>query len=225
MSWNQAVPPGIGALVGAAVGAWANFLFNRKLEQDRRKGIEDDRRRRIQYETADLMQRRLVDTHGTIIVLRTEVAMLSGHMHDKETLVLGGRAALSVECRAVDPMAIEEERAVGRSIVDLAKELASQVDRVGKARDAAASWLLQRHLVLENASTPFRDLLLKQEDPVGDCKSLATAMLNGDWQEVCEVVDSKAPALVERLDAYALSLLTMSTALQRFLVGESIVEK
>jgi hypothetical protein len=219
MDWNQAIPPAVGALVGAGVGAWANFLFNRRLEQGRRRDAEGDRLRRLQHEAADFMQQKLIVTHDALISLRTRVATLPGSLHDKDMLALMGRAALCGERRTVDPMSINAEEALGRGVTDLAKELASQVDKVTAARSTAVGWLLQRHLILDGEGTGFQGLLLKLEDPVGDCKGLASSMLNRDWPDVCEAVDRTSPELLKRLDKYNLDILTMATALQRCLVS------
>ncbi|MCX6844590.1 MAG: hypothetical protein NTX53_20185 [candidate division WOR-3 bacterium] len=171
------------------------------------------------------MLQRLVDTQLALTSLKTRLSVLPEALRDKESLVLMGRGALSGERRNLDPMSIEEDDAIGRRITDLAKELASHVDEVTASRDVAVTWLSQRRLILDGDGTRFQDLLLKQEDPVGDCKVLATSIiLNRSWQDVCEAVGSVSPELLRRLDTYALDILTMVTALQRVLVSGPIAD-
>ena len=219
--WVPLVSAGVGALVGSSLGALFNWLYNRRLERDRRKYAEDDRRRRLQFESIDMMQKKLVHVHDRLTRLRTTIGLLRRWLDDREQLALRGRSALLNQGGPPgQALAMTEDVAVREGLVCLAKDLKASADEFLSSRDVAQALLTERLVLFGTEGTKLHSILLGQDDPKEGVVDLATMMVTKEWKEVCREAAHRVPALLTWADAQGLELLSIAMNLQEVLFSD-----
>jgi len=206
------------------VGAFTSYLFNRKLERERRVEAEEAHYRQILWESGDKMQEYLTRLHAALTALWASLKLVPGTFRDMKGMAIRGRCYALGSMPAALVATMPETDAVVHGRVSLAIDLKARADAVTEALVVAQSWLLQRSVALGPAEAMLESLLLGGYTPGSDAVAIA-AMLTQAQPVACELLETETKEQCEKIDRHRVTILAIGLRLQRTALGVTAAQE